>query len=603
MVMTQSKFIAADESVQYFLEKIWTQETSPRRSRKIVEIQRDKAIYNAIIRRTENMQEAEIKSSLPHKLFRAYEIQADHLPHTIPDDDTGESQVVLNMVESVKDVLYADANMDSILLDIIQNGSRTDGTIPVQIGFNDDGDFVSVRTIEFANFYTDYDKDKLAEDSSDENPRYARWCAVKVGMNRKQFNGAFPDFADKVEAGDPTIDTVVGATNATVNNKQTHKDEIFVVYAYSLENKGKYVVFAGAKADLLLKEEGADYKYKYKKLNGKEYCFLPFGIFRQSTLGEGICAMSQVGLLADLARIDQDITTTAMPVITRAVNQILAVFSADSGTSGGAMKKQLDQAWKLQRMGRPSLMTFDAEAKIQSIAPDAGIINSFQAARDLIYRMAGDRFGVNFFDLANTEEKSTIFIGKTKAEMQAINAWFRINRKEFDGLAKKMVALSAKYWKKDNRKIAVLLDEGTGDTTTLDLRTALDSIKEWGGRFKTDVDLKMPLSTSEKNDVLVGLSIEKNNIKYQIPWESPEEINTDIDTLIARARISGVEDYFRKADIMKEIMIIYNRKMGGLQTGEGQPEDVEMMGEGLNPANEEVARELSPNKFLAEAGL
>lgn len=581
------------------IAKLDTANAHVRRSRKITDIQRDKAIYNNISRREDGTEDPRFKSSILPQYFRAYEIQAEHLPNTYPIRE-GASQVELSAISSIKDTIHEDSMLSSVYLDLIRNNFRTEGPGILELGFSADGNTIPVRSCQFANFYTDYDKDTLAYDAMDTNDLHAHWAAHKVPINRKQFEKMFPKFKGKVLAGDPVGITPASSTNETVNNTVIDdKDTIWTVWYYNDLDEEK-VVIAGGNKRICDVVQGDAYPYRIKRRRLKKpVAFLPFVDFHYTMTGaEGICTPSQVGVVADIVRVDEDILTHGTDVVVKSVNPILAVFGGgEQGVKGsGKMREIFENAWKLQRLGKSEIVPLDEQARVDSIAPDPSIIGNLAAAQRLVYSQMAARTGFDPNLATQQEMKATVFIGKTKAEIQAINALYRLNRDKFNMMEERLIALAAHYWAKDEREVNIVVNEDRGQEHAMSISTLLPTLKEWDGRFETDVDLKMPLSTGEKENALGVLTAEKTRIFWNVNWTSVDQIMTEIDALVGRARLAGLEDYFKKSRLLEEAKSV---EMTRNPEQVGEADDTARLMEG-GDVPKDVREELSPNTALAQ---
>lgn len=586
--------------------------THTRRLDKLDDIDRDKQINADLNKRIEQADDPFVKSSLWFKLFRTFEIQAELLPKTTATKKDGDP-VILNTVDSTKDLIFEDGNYDDTYIDINNDGFRKEGITFVEIGFNNVANFISLKRHEFSNVFTDYDKDKMANDQSDEDPKGARWAAVRVGMEMGQALQMYPHLEGKIQKGDFLAAERTGVLNANAGNSfsPTANDKVWLYFCWSIINKDpQSMVFVGGNAEVAEYHEGKDYPYWVKRNSGEEYGFVPIiDMHFTRTGGEGMCTMSQIGVMADVAGADQKISNISLPGIKKVVNKIIAVWGPEGSEDSGADAETRDEimlAQERQALGINPVIPLPAGTQIDTISPDSGIIGEYKAARSEIYAMASDRFDIDFVRLSNDDVKATVFVGKTKTEIQAISGLYKLNRGAFNKIAEYSVALAAKNWKTtDERSITVTLDKTTEDTTSVNASVVMAALEDWTGRFVTDVDIKIPLSTSDKSDVMQNLANEEFGIFYGRPWKSIDEINRDLTNLNERARLAGLEDKYKIKDLLAkaEAMLATNPAAAsatipsnGAAGAAGQPMN-------LDTVNQDVAKELAPQTALAEAGV
>ena len=194
-----------------------------------------------------------------------------------------------------------------------------------------------------------------------------------------------------------------------------------------------------------------------------------------------------------------------------------------------------------------------------------------------------------------------MFVGKTKTELQAIAGLYTINKTKFDLMAEYVMALASRHWNlNDARIIQVAITEE--DFIPLTIGRSLEVFQESGIYFDTDVDLRLPSSTTDKANAMTEMEQLVFSTFYGRPFTTTEEINLEIQALAYRARLRDIDEVYTVASLEKKARAILSSQQAPQesQMGQGaQPSSPDVQ----NPANEDVAKELSPNKALAEAAI
>lgn len=597
---------------EYFRSKINASSIHTRRLDKISDIKRDKDIDNNLRKRIDKSDDPRVKTSLYFKLYRTFEIQSELLPNTRPVSEKWGS-VELAAISSLKDTIYMDGMYADLFQMIVNKRMRTDGATFVEIGFSPDGSFIKPKAHQFANVFTDWDADYMAVDERDTGEEYAKWIAFRVRMSKERAKKTFPD---KVfQTGDFLPDMTYGAENKNAGGQMqaNDPDSVSFYYCYSIEDTPQYCILAGSGATVIDEGEGKENYMRFiKRANGKEYAFLPAVDLHFTRVGAGLCTMSMVGMMADIANSDQRINDIALPALKKVVNKIVAVF----GTAGASLdgleeraREEILMGLERQTLGINPIIALPNGTSMQTISPDAGVINDFIAVDGILMGKANSRFDIDFVKLSNDDVKATVFVGKTKAELQAISAVYKINRGALNRMADYSLAL-AKFWRLDDKRdVKVQVDDETGYSVSISLDEMLLSIQEWDGNFETDVDLKMPLSTGDKSDAIVQLEAQKQNIFYGKRFSSLDEIIDEIDLLIQRAVMAGLEELYKKPVLIKKAQAILNAR-NGAAIGNAMPAAAFGGGgmgssgkTGFDNVNKDVSQELAPQTMLAESGM
>ena len=134
----------------------------------------------------------------------------------------------------------------------------------------------------------------------------------------------------------------------------------------------------------------------------------------------------------------------------------------------------------------------------------------------------------------------------------------------------------------------------------------MDTIKAYDGVFRTDTDLKMPTSTADKVTAIAEMEARKTDLFYGKQWSTIDEIKLDIEALSYQASLLDVEELYTKAKLTRKAKAILESRQPQEPQQQGsasaQPGGQAAAGIGQQ-ANQDVAKELSPNKLLAEAGI
>ena len=158
------------------------------------------------------------------------------------------------------------------------------------------------------------------------------------------------------------------------------------------------------------------------------------------------------------------------------------------------------------------------------------------------------------------------------------------------------MALASKHWSlKDPRIINIAITED--DYVPLSIGRALQVFKEFEGYFDTDTDLRMPTSTVDKANAMTEMEQLVYSTFYGRPFASAEEISVEIQALAYRARLRDIDDVYTVAALEKKANLVLQGRQQPPQQGTSPDGSLTA----TNPANEDVAKELSPNTALAEA--
>jgi len=136
----------------------------------------------------------------------------------------------------------------------------------------------------------------------------------------------------------------------------------------------------------------------------------------------------------------------------------------------------------------------------------------------------------------------------------------------------------------------------------MDMGTALASIKDWSGRFYTESDLRMPMSTQDKAQSLLEVGQVFQNLFYNIPFASVEELDLDISGFLELVSLRDLDHVYPRHKLIEKAQKILEARNQGQPVGEGEqpPEEAAQETPGVV---EDVKRELAPATVLAQGGV
>ena len=581
-----------DATVQSFIQLQEKWSNSSIRTDKMTEIEEDKEILEELNETLNTDERPQMKPSLYFKLMRIYDIQASELPKTYARKK-GISDVELSLVNSLKDHIYDEAGAEDVYVDVIQR-FKAEGTAVVQIGFDDEGNYIPIETCELGEIYIDPKVDSIATHVGMKG-RVARTVIRAAKVKYGEFLQYFPDMEGKVSSGTPGTEEVfaVEDKDMTGNRLMDDKDELTVLYCYSVE-KGEptMAIFAGSTGALCEPvRKGKDYPF-WRKRRGRDVAFLPFVDFHYSRMKRGFYSMSMIGMMKDIAESFRKMLNSALPVFAKIVNPLLFLF----GATDDQTIEEMQLAYEQQKLGMNPMIASEEGVSMQAVSPNSNIFTEFINAKQIVFAEASDRFDIDFQRLSGEAVKATVFVGKTKTELQAIAGLYTINKVKFDLLAEYTMALASKHWSlKDPRIINIAITED--DYVPLSIGRALQVFKEFEGYFDTDTDLRMPTSTVDKANAMTEMEQLVYSTFYGRPFTSAEEISVEIQALAYRARLRDIDDVYTVAALEKKANLVLQGRQQPPQQGTSPDGSLTA----TNPANEDVAQELSPNTALAEA--
>lgn len=583
-----------DELVQSFLEEYSKYRIQPDRLTKLQEIEEDLGILEDLTEGLPQTDRPQMKPSMYFKLLRLYDTQANKLP-TIHAAREGADIAELSLVNSTKDILFADAGMDEVWKDCLQ-GFKADGTSVVQIGFNEDGDIIPVERCELAEIFFDAAKSQIASDS-ERKGRNVKTIIREVNVTYGEFIDMFPEWEGRVSPGSPGNEERKDVFQATDQSDLDQSSKVTIHYAYSI-TKSKNpvcVVYAGSNATIIEKLEGKSYPYWKRLSNGKEVAFLPFVDFHFSSVKRGFFSISMIGMMKDAGEAYRKILNASLPVFSRAVNPIIMLL----GSKEQRTIEEMKLASEMQDLGlNPTIAVGEDNVAMQTIAPK-GVFQEFEAARTAVFRDLAMRYDINFQALEEVEQTATEFVGKTKTEIKAIAGLYTINKTAFDRLAQYMVALASKYWKAtDDRLMDVVVDDDEGDTIPVEVGQALIGLKDWAGHFETEVDLRVPTSTADKATAITEILTELTNLLNAVPFANEDEAAPFVALIEEKIALRELDGVITRPRLKKMVKSVIQRR-APQETGIAQDVPVDE----TSVEAQDVQRELAPQSFLADSGL
>ncbi len=578
---------SAKNVVRSFVELVDKYKLQQSRINKLSEITEDYKQLESLSDKLPDSTRPNMKASILHRFLGVFDSGANKVPKIKPVG-TNESSLTLSIIDNVKDIVFADVGFDEVYKDIIQ-GFKTEGSVFIQLGFHNNR--LTAEKCDLSEIYFDAEKELLARDS-DRKGKAIKTIIRTVALSYGEFARLYPDYKDKVIYGDPAKILQTDTKNTT--EKTTDDQKVVIHYAYTIDEVPRFTVYAGGSATLISDLKDEDYPFWRNTANGRKVAFLPFVDFHFTKNNRGFYSRSMVGEIKDAANAYEKILNISLPMFSKAVNPITLLF----GSKSERTNEQLMIAQELQELGVPQIIPVGENVQMHSIKPES-VFNDFEIARKVILRDLAMRVGVNFQSLEEVEQTATEFVGKTKTELTAVQSIYTKNETSFSRFAEYVIALVGKYWDAgDTREFKVLVDESAGSEVGLSISEVLDEIKDWRGCFSTETDLKMPQSTQDKVQAISEMETAIANVFYGRQFKTSEEIELEIDGLIKRAVLRDLDDVYTRAKLIKKAEIIL--------TGGGEPSvqpPVDNPAPPKNPANEDIATELAPNSFLAEAGM
>jgi hypothetical protein len=584
------------ELVESFLEEYSKYSVQTDRLSKLEEIEEDNQILEDLTARLPQGDRPQMKPSMYFKLLRIYDTQASKLPK-IRAKREGADIAELSLVDSVKDILFDDAGMDEVWYDCLQ-GFKAEGSSVVQVGFNDDGDIIPVERCQLAELYFDATRTSIASDS-EKKGRNIKTLIREVSVTYADFIDMYPEMEGKVQPGSPGNEERKDVFQATDQALVDKSDRVGIHYAYSIQDRKNpvCVIYAGAGATIVEKQEGKEYAFWKKLSNGKDVPFLPFVDFHFSSVKRGFYSVSMIGMMKDAGEAYRKILNASLPVFSRAVNPIIMLL----GSKEQRTLEEMKMASELQDLGlNPTIAVGEDNVAMQTVAPQ-GVFQEFEAARTAVFRDLAMRYDINFQSLEEVEQTATEFVGKTKTEIKAIAGLYTVNKPAFDRLASYMVALAAEYWKvTDKRILDVVVDEEDGDTIGVEMGQALTALKDWSGSFETEVDLRVPSSTADKATAITELLTELTNFLNTVPFSNEDEAAPFIALLEEKIALRELDQVITRPRLKKMVQSLIARRSGP-QEATGIPQQTSVDENSLEA--QDIQRELAPQSFLADSGL
>jgi len=589
VVSAQSDF--DNEDVRSFIELQRKWSTSIARQDKMDEIEEDKEILEELTEKLPTNATPQIKPSLYFKLMRIYDVQASDLPKTYARAE-GKLDADLAIVNSLKDKIYNESGIEDVYVDVIQR-FKTEGTAVVQLGFSDEGDYIPVETCELGEIFLDPEMTTIASHSNMKG-RVAKTVMRLASVKYSEFLDMFPEMEGKVTSGSPAMEEVRDVFDRDLEDKSMKMtDKIGILYCYSIEDSKnpKMMIIAGGSGALCEEKSGKAYPF-WKKRNKKELPFLPFVDFHYSRVKRGFYSMSMIGMMKDIAESYRKMLNAALPLFHKAVNKILFLFGAEDDQT----VEEMQLAYEQQKLGLNPMIAVEKGVDVKAVGPDSGVFRDFQLAKQEVFAEASDRFDIDFQRLSSDEVKATVFVGKTKTELQAIAGLYTINKTKFDLLAEYVMYLASRHWDLDDSRI---MDVSINDDIeiTMSIGKALSLFAGFEGYFDTDVDLRMPTSSTDRANAISRMDQQVFNLFYGRPFKSEQEIELEIQSIAAQARMQDIDDIYTVSALKKKAFAMLQSQFATQSLGQGRVGGVE------DESNRDVAQELAPQRALAQAGV
>lgn len=581
-----------DPLVKEFLDLKQKYEVQQNRLEKIQDLEEDYNELEALQDRLPQSPSPQMKASILFKLLKIYDQELVDLPKIKPTGNVLQA-TDRNLYDALKEQIFEDVGMEQAWKDVL-NGFKAEGTVLLQVGFDKDTGELSLDKTDLAECYFDSTLSKLCTKGSARGKRI-RTIIRTVTMKYSEFIDNFPEWEGKVAPGDPSNSTTKyrDVFENFSNGDFTESDELTVYYCYSVSKSQKPVelVIAGGLATIISKKEGKAYPYYEVTSTGAKRPYLPFIDYHFTTVKRGFYSLSMIGMMKDISESYRKALNAALPVFHKQVNPILLLF----GATDERVKEEIKLAQELQTLGRTRVVPVGQQGvSMGTLSPQGNIFTDFQNFRQQILNDAGMRFDINFQALEEVEQTATEFVGKTKTEVKAVTALYKINKLALSATTKYLVQLAVNNLStQDPRVLKFNIDEENEEE--IGFGELLGLIKGSQFDFMVDTDLRMPVSTVDKATALDELNAEINNVFYARPFTSAEEIELEIDLLHEKASMRDLDHIFTKQKLKQKASLILQARQ---ELTPQQP--VEGQGQALP---EDVQRELSPNSFLAEANL
>lgn len=590
-----------DPEVRSFIELKGKYEKDTIRVDKMRRVEDDYEYLEKLQNDLDTSKRPKVKSSMLFFALNSFDSDIINLPKIAPTGNVLQA-TDRNLIDAIREEIFEDSGMDEVWSDILYS-FKAEGTAIVQLGFDGDDSVIPIEKCDLAELYFDSKLPKLAGKNV-RTGKMVKTIIREVVMSYSEFVSKFPDHEGWVMVGSPT-----SAVQSLLDNQTVFKDgqvdqngDVHVFYCYSIakEKNPVMLVFAGGTAAIIDRKAGKEYPFYEVMPNGKRRPYLPFVDFHFSNVRRGFYSMSILGMLKDISESYEKGFNAILPVFHKAVNPIVMLF----GNSDERINEEIQIASELQALGDTPIISIGSEnVDMKTLTPGEGVFSALEQLRIVSLRDATQRFGINFQALEEVEQSATEFVGKTKATAVAKNAIYKINARGLSRLAKLITQLAILYWKSDDSRLVKfdITEDGT-ISEAIPMGELLILLKEMTFDFDVETDIRIPMSTQDKDQAMQEMENSVRLLFYNTPFQSVEEIMPEIEALYARAVFRNMDNIYTKKRLVDKANIIINARTQAIapeqntsSPQEGQPIEKQL--------SQDIKKELAPQTFLSQANL
>ena len=449
---------------------------------------------------------------------------------------------------------------------------KTDGMAFIHLGFRD-GE-INFQRRECADVIFDPDcTDFNGDPSSDDSPacavvrfryNYQKGLAVVKGLT-----GA--DWTGKIVPGVPSANDQEfrNLNDKYSNGEKGLPDDMTIDFGYHLQTD-KFIVIAGSSATKIM--EGP-IPFKVRNKRGKLVKRIPVLAFEFSDEKKGPYPISLYSIIKDVAVQYTDALDRAFQHFKINMNPYLFLFT----DAGSTILKQMRQATKNQDLGAPPLILAPTgeNVRMESVDPNADVFTQLQRFRDIAQDALGARLGMNFRQQEQVRQTFSEFERKNQFENQAIAFVNRVNKKAHSMMANYTFDMIRQHGEvPTDEKLLVTFKTEDGDEFSEELKfsTAIEAVRDWNGTFDVDVNIKLPVTSTEKmatiNEINAIMSADIVNTMIT----TPDMGRMKTDVVWEKVRLRDLEDIFNRTTIAKFYESIVQRNTGAQQAQAGEQE-------------------------------
>lgn len=599
--------VDVDVDVASFIESVRKSELDPVRNEKKTAVAEDKRIYRLLSSNlpsddnnpdffSSDVPPMMMKGTLYFQIMRKYDESGIKLPK-IKATKKGRNDADTQMVTAVKDHIFDVGEFEDAYEDVF-DGFKAEGTVVMQIGFVDDR--ISYEKVDLMDVHFDPIGITINNGKSRRKGRTIKWAVRSVEMEYKDFIEMFPEFAGKVAQGSPQSETSQSQGTDDLPDESLRTSigsRITVHYAYNIGSlEPVMAIYAGGSATLIEKKSGKD--YPFFDTSGK--AFLPFEIFQfVRSPSNGLYRPSIIGIIKDGAEALKRMMNQALPNIARSVNPYVFLF----GTTDDRIREEMKVYNQMQELGQtPIIMAGDQQVSMQNVAP-ASVFNEFEGFKKIILDDMGARIGLNLRVFEEVEQTATEFVGKDRQENTSISSLNRVNKRTFEGIAEKSIALAQRFWKSNDEteiNLSITTTNGVQEDLPIPFKALLELLKEWDGKFIADTDVKSPMTEQERSQGIDEINAQLSNILNATNFTTKEQIKPTVDLLFEKIVLRELDNVVSRPELDRMIgSIIQERQPKPEQGTDGSQQNVPGVESQRETEEKQASKELSPLSFLA----